>query len=339
MYSYLEIIPDKFTEVQWREYYRLREDLHLRYDDQLYIGFENFKESAIYQIRNNGFSIFIFMQEDKMIGYLRYWINNPGHATAQNNIVVCSFPEELSSKKLDHVIAKCLFDKMKKEGHVKCIWRSSHPHTLSLIKKLDGKASNSGSWFKLDLRKVKKELIDKWRNAVDPEKLGLTIHYFDFIPEEWIEETAMASNEIINDMVREDNSLQFHFDANALRKAQENFRKTGSQPLHILLTDQYKKIVGLSLIVIHTEPDKIGDQRITGIVRQWRGKGLAKWMKAKMLEIVLKDHERIMELKTECFSTNEPMIRLNKALGYELYRTDHDLYIYPQSLESFLKGV
>ena len=337
MYTYIEIIPEKFTELQWRAYYRLREDLHLLFDDPITVGFENFKKVAVNNINENGFSIYILMRETEMVGYLRYWITNPGHANAQNNIVACFIPEKYMDKKMELTLANCLKDKLKKEGHTKCLWRSSQGHILQLIKKLGGKKSNSGAWFKLHPKKIEKKLIDQWLHAVDPLKLGLTVREETFIPEELLEQTAKISTELINDMVREDDSLKFHLDTNTLKVAQENFKRSESKPVHLILMNKNDQIIGMSLVVVHKE-STIAEQRITGVVKGWRGKGLAKWLKAKVISILLKDFDQVNEIKTECFSTNAPMIQLNKALGYELYRTDHDFYIYLNSLESFLKG-
>ena len=165
----------------------------------------------------------------------------------------------------------------------------------------------------------------------------MTILEESFIPEKWLEETARISTVLINDMVREDDTIKFHLDLNTLRVAQENFKKSESKPLHLLLMDKDDQIIGISLLVVH-KGSTSADQRITGISREWRGKGLAKWLKAKVISKVLSDFDQVTEIKTECFSTNKPMIQLNKALGYELYRTDHDFYIYQENLESFLKG-
>jgi RimJ/RimL family protein N-acetyltransferase len=336
MYRYLEIMPSTFSDAQLREYYALRKSMHVRFDDPVSDDANEFRETLSFSIQKNGFSIFIFLRDGKMVGYMRYWITNPGHPTSQNNMVYTAMPEEEMTQEMDRMIISCLLDKMRKEAHLKCIWRSAQPKMLDLIRSLGGLSSNTGLWFRLDPHKVEKELVSSWLKAVDPKIYGITLDHQTFIPEEIMEETARVATLLVNDMVREDNSVQFHMSPEALRLNQENFRRSQSNPHHLILRDKAEHMIGISLLVVNKNGSHIADQRLTGIISEWRNKGLAKWLKAKMLELVKTDLPGITEIRTECFSANLPMININKALGYEMYRTDHDFILSPNNLESFL---
>jgi RimJ/RimL family protein N-acetyltransferase len=336
-YSFIEIIPGSFSEAQLREYHALRQAFGARYNDGVDPDFEAFRETVEFSITKNGFTIYIFLHEDKMIGYLRYWITNPNHPVAQNNSVICYLPEEHMNEDLKRTVLTSLLGKMKSTGQQKCIWRSSHKHILEFIRSLDPLPSNSGHWFRLHPEKVDRTFIDEWLGQIDLKAHRLSYEWHDFIPAGLLDPVAALSHELINDMKREDNSLTFHIDAAYIDRAQENFRKTKQAPYHLILRDENNEMIGLSLLMINKD-GAIADQRLTGVKKEWRRKGLAKWLKAKMLLMVKNDHPKVSEIRTECFSANEPMIAINKALGYELYRTDHDFYISPALLESFLKG-
>jgi RimJ/RimL family protein N-acetyltransferase len=336
-YSFEEIIPGKTSEARLREYHELRKAFAVQYQDVVDPDFQTFRETLEFSITKNGFTIFVFRHEGRMIGYLRYWVTNPHHPLAQNNSVLCYLPEEHMNGSLQKLLLSCLLDKLQSTGQQKCLWRSSHGHILELIRSLGPEPSNSAHWFRLAPSAVKDALIDGWLARVDLQALRISMQLFDFVPNLHLEEVAKLSNELVNDMKREDTSLTFHVDADYITRAQENFRKTRQHPYHLILRNDKGELIGMSLLMINKE-GTLADQRLTGVVKDWRKRGLAKWMKAKMLRMVKDDYKTVSEIRTECFSANTPMIAINKALGYELYRTDHDFYITPRLLESFLKG-
>lgn len=334
MYSYLEIIPASFTDEQVREYYALRKSMDVVYGDPVNDDFALFREGLFHHIEKGGFHIYILQHDGKMIGYVRYLVTNAGHPAQMNSVFGLLPPEHLVPE-MKKMLAEWLLMKMEKEGHTQCMWRSFQPELIQFIRSLGARQSNTGHWFRLDPRQVNASLIREWAQAVDPEQMYLTLKCVDLVPEELMEETARASNEMINDMVRED-SRPLHMSAEALRAAQQNFRRNKSIPVHLLLSDKEQRIIGMSLLVMSEGAKGVADQRVTGISREWRRKGLAKWLKAKMIEKVQSEFPLIEEIRTECFSVNLPMININKALGYQLYRIDQDQLLTPENLESFL---
>ena len=248
---------------------------------------------------------------------------------------MCYIPEKEITEDLERIIVAHLKKLLHEKHLLKCLWRTSNPVFTTLLKSLNAIPSNSGCWFRMDPKKVNEHKLLDWITAVDPGKMGLNLSYTGFIPNNMLDEVALVSNEMMNDMQREDNSLAFHVDADYLRHAQFNTAKMKQQPHHLFLRDKAGKIIGISMILTdHT--GTLADQRMTGIVKEWRGMGLAKWLKAKMLLKIRTDMPAITNIRTECFSTNFPMISINAALGFELYRTDNDFFVSPSILESFL---
>jgi GNAT superfamily N-acetyltransferase len=331
MYDCIRLDPEKFSPGQWEEFYRLREELHLRYHAPFTSGAENFKSGILHAIHKNGFTIYIFSLHGKMTGFASYWVMNPGHPAAQNNVVQCVIPDEHMNAGSQRAVLQCVLHKMQTEGHAKCLWRTSQPALARLLQETGAMPSNLGCWFRLNPQEAEPDLVQKWIREVDLSSLGLRCEFAGFLPEHLVEETAAVSNLLVNDMVREDTSVSFHVSAGYLRNVMEGARLTGQLPLHLFLRDSANKLIGLSVL-------NKGEQKLTGIIPEWRGRGLARWLKASMLNIVKNDYKQVTLVNTECFSKNEPMIRINKNLGFELYKTDHDFYTTPSLLESFLNA-
>jgi GNAT superfamily N-acetyltransferase len=82
-------------------------------------------------------------------------------------------------------------------------------------------------------------------------------------------------------------------------------------------------------------PDRMF-QRLTGVARHWRGKGLAKGVKAVMLQLVRERHPGVVMAVTQNAEVNAPMLAINRRLGFAVHRHDGAYQIGTESLRAFL---
>jgi GNAT superfamily N-acetyltransferase len=82
-------------------------------------------------------------------------------------------------------------------------------------------------------------------------------------------------------------------------------------------------------------PDRMF-QRLTAVSRRWRGKGLAKGVKAAMLQLVHERHPALTMAVTSNAEVNAPMLAINRQLGFVPYRHDGVYQIGTESLRAFL---
>ncbi|QOF76361.1 N-acetyltransferase [Variovorax sp. 38R] len=82
-------------------------------------------------------------------------------------------------------------------------------------------------------------------------------------------------------------------------------------------------------------PDRMF-QRLTGVARAWRGKGLAKGVKAIMLQLVRERHPEVVMAVTHNAEVNAPMLAINRRLGFAAHRHDGVYQIGRESLRAFL---
>jgi GNAT superfamily N-acetyltransferase len=82
-------------------------------------------------------------------------------------------------------------------------------------------------------------------------------------------------------------------------------------------------------------PDRMF-QRLTGVARHWRGKGLAKGVKAVMLQLVRERHPGVVMAVTQNAEVNAPMLAINRQLGFAPHRHDGAYQIGTESLRAFL---
>ncbi|QNK66624.1 GNAT family N-acetyltransferase [Variovorax sp. PAMC26660] len=84
-------------------------------------------------------------------------------------------------------------------------------------------------------------------------------------------------------------------------------------------------------------PDRMW-QALTAVARPWRGKGLAKAVKAAMLRLVHERHPQVAMAITNNAEVNAPMLAINHQLGFVAHRHDGVYQIGTESLRAYLSS-
>ncbi len=117
----------------------------------------------------------------------------------------------------------------------------------------------------------------------------------------------------------------------------ENMDQRGGEHLVVLLMDG-EEIAGICEAGWNPSfPDR-ASQELTAVARPWRGKGLAKGLKAAMLRLVHARHPEVRAMSTENADGNAPILAINRRLGFVEYRCDSTFQVSRDSLEAWLAG-
>jgi len=85
-------------------------------------------------------------------------------------------------------------------------------------------------------------------------------------------------------------------------------------------------------------PERV-HQSFTAVAEPWRGKGLAKAVKAAMLLLVRERQPGVTTLTTFNAQSNAPMLAINRQLGFRVHREECTYQLRREALGAFLHGI
>lgn len=98
-----------------------------------------------------------------------------------------------------------------------------------------------------------------------------------------------------------------------------------------------RKLAGFTVTFWYPENPENLEQGATGVLPEYRGNGLGKWLKAAMIQKVLTERPAVKRIRTGNADSNAPMLAINKELGFEFYKSNIVWQLKTSTLEMYLK--
>ena len=98
-----------------------------------------------------------------------------------------------------------------------------------------------------------------------------------------------------------------------------------------------QKLAGFTVTYWYPENPENLDQNITGVLPEYRGHGLGRWLKAAMIQKVLTERPVVTRIRTENANSNAPMLAINHELGFKLYKSEVVWQLETAKLGRYLK--
>jgi GNAT superfamily N-acetyltransferase len=175
---------------------------------------------------------------------------------------------------------------------------------------------------RLDLRRVDWDAVARWVREGQERSPDTRLElYVDRLPGERHEEFARAMTELLNTMPFED--LDHGEELETPEMLRDWYSREAANSVHhvYMARERDGSISGMTDVIKHAYEPGYVRQEFTGVHPSARGRGLGKWLKAAMLEHVRAAHPDAVYVTTENAGSNASMLAINRALGFERYRT------------------
>ncbi|MHB0995369.1 MAG: GNAT family N-acetyltransferase [Elusimicrobiales bacterium] len=159
-------------------------------------------------------------------------------------------------------------------------------------------------------------MVERWAAegaARNPATRLLTV---PVIPEEDIADFALAYTETINQAPQGDMGGRQEITPEAIRRNEKRTADQGAVHLTVYTREADGRVSGLTETAYVDELGFKARQLLTGVRREFRGRGLGKWLKAAMLLHLRRDYPGVKYIATANADSNAPMLAINSRLGF-----------------------
>ena len=334
----LHISDDAFTDQNWQTYYSLIETLHKKYNSPAKnIGWEKYKETVLSLCQSDpNYHRFVILDQQAMVGWADFFVR------------ASKTPEQNASIRVDSIYENtpAEFTKIVAEELLRLMERYSinSAHMVSPSQRISAIAR---SWFSKELNRLDQyglvrkhadtSLMESWLENIPRSNRTLRLKFFSPIPEKHLAVHTKLFVSYINEMPTEQETkkpFQMTVDENKLDM--EWRRKNNIHVYTYALFDPNENMIGHSnAIITEADPSNVY-QAMTGINREYRGRGLSRWLKASLFFKIGEDFPGNKTMTTDMRAINAPIQKVNTEMGYVLQSSGNEFEISVEGLRKLL---
>lgn len=199
------------------------------------------------------------------------------------------------------------------------------------------KVGSNSETFELHIKEAKKKLIDEWLEQAPSKHPNLRIAFYDEIPDDLLEEFAALFSQLMADMPENSIVEDTKVTAATIKARQEAFKVKDYCIYNFLIFNEADELIAKTHVSLKRKRPKVMYQHMTGVMENYRGRGLSKWLKAAMFKKLNADFPELEVITTQTHPENHASKGLSKQMGYKKTGTAKEFIIDRSNIISFLK--
>ena len=191
----------------------------------------------------------------------------------------------------------------------------------------------------LRLSDVKPDLVQSWLTASQRLEAQYSLAFWDDAYTEQQIPDMLLLHELVNQAPREDLNVEdFRITSEQLRQADESLIARGQQRWTAVVYERSTgRPVGFTEVILEQQRPEIIHQGLTGVFPEFRNHGIGRWLKAAMLDRILRDWPQGRIIRTGNAGSNAPMLKINSELGFRADHVDQAWQVDLEQAERFVK--
>jgi RimJ/RimL family protein N-acetyltransferase len=216
------------------------------------------------------------------------------------------------------------------------------PAGAGFLRRIGAEVGQTWTMNELRLRDLDRELLRRWNQIGEglADEFDLELRTLPF-PEEELASIAALRSAITDsmpwgDLDRETETMTPAF----IREWEDALASQSMERWTLFLRHRATKAyAGYTEVFWNFRRPHILQQGDTGVLPQFRGRGLGRWLKAAMLDKVLRERPRVEVVRTGNAASNAAMLRINQELGFKPFLTSYTWQVSLDSVFAYLDGV
>ncbi len=198
---------------------------------------------------------------------------------------------------------------------------ADNPLGLGFCKRLQGELVHEEVQYRLYVEDIDWQLVEKWLLRGRTKARDTNIEFFQECPEKDIGEFTRIYTEIINQRPTGDMEQELTTTPASRRLEERNLKKRGIEWYTMISREHDGQISGVTDIMYNPEEPHRMNQYFTGVLVKYRGRGLAKRLKAEMLVAIKNKFPDVEYITTTTARTGHAMRSINRELGFRSTKT------------------